>query len=195
MRPVSSRLMIAVSGLAALTMAANFASAAPAGHSGGRGGFGHAAHLRAGQHWSHGTRIRTVGRGYGAGDFGRASLGRGYGSGDRGRHGRLGGWGFGYGFGGYGFDGGFGAAYGSPSYANTDGPTCCLGSAYPTASGIRAAPVAPPAVYVIGESRRSGRHGNLRRGTRGVPLEADSSMADGPSGVVTSGGARIIRVP
>ena len=191
MRPVSSRLMIAVSGLAALTMMATNAFARPGGHAGtGRGGFSHVAgHLRVAPARLH---IRTVGRGYGAGDFGRASLGRGYGSGDRvwghrygrgrNRFGDLG-----YGYGGYGYAG-FGLAYGGQGY---EGTTCCLeGSAYPTASGIRAAPVAPPAIYVIGEGRR----GKLRRSGRGVPIEADSSMADGPCGVVSPSGARIIRV-
>src|SRR3954453_886061 len=192
MRPVSSRLIIAVLGLAALTMSANFALAARAGHPGSPGGFSHAAQIRAGQHWSRGPWIRTVGRGYGAGDFGRASLGRGYGSGDRlwghrfgrgrDRFGDLG-----YGYGGYGYSG-FGSVSGGEGYA---GGTCCFeGSAYPSASGIRAAPVARPAIYVIGEGRR----GNLRRSRRGVPLEAHSSMADGPSGVVSPSGARIIRV-
>ena len=190
MRPVSSRLILAVAGIASLTMAGAEAWASPGG---GHAGLGHsrgghaAAYARAGHSGARGLHIRTVGRGYGAGDFGRGSLGRGYGStGHFGRHGRFGHFGPAYGLG--GFDQVLRFAYGG----DTPGSAACCFEAYPTASGIRAAPVAPPAIYVIGGR---GRHGHLRRPVRGGPLEADSAMVGYPSGVVSSGGARIIRVP
>jgi hypothetical protein len=163
------------------------ASASPGGH---HGGFahsrGHVAQARAGR------GIHTVGRGYGAGDFGRAGLGRGFGSGDHvARHGRFG-LGYGFGYDGLGY-GGFGYGDGQliRSLHGEDALDCCR-EAYPTASGIRAAPVAPPAIYVIGGR---GRHGHLRRSTRGEWREADSALAGYPSRVVSPSGARIIRIP
>jgi len=190
MRPVSSRLIFALAAIATLTMAGAEAWAMPGGgHAGvshARGG--HAAAFGRARHSGiRGLHVRTVGRGYGAGDFGRGSLGRGYGNaGHFGRHGRFGHFGYAYGFG--GFDQVLRSAYGGDS---TGSAACCF-EAYPTASGIRAAPVAPPAIYVIGGR---GRHGHLRRSGRGERLEADSAMASYPSGVVSPGGARIIRVP
>jgi hypothetical protein len=193
MRPVSSRLILAVAGIAGLTLAAAQASAASGGHHGGFGhSRGHIVHARAGHGGGRGIHLRSVGRGYGAGDFGRASLGRGFGSGDHvGRHGRFGlGYGFGDGLGygglGYGYD----LIRSAPGDYAADS-ACCL-EPYPTASGIRAAPVAPPAIYVMGGY---GRHSHLRRPTRGRWLEADSALAGYPSRVVSPSGARIIRIP
>jgi hypothetical protein len=179
MRPVSSRLILAVAGIAGLTLGAAQASASPGGHHRGFGhSRGHVAQARAGR------GIHSVGRGYGAGDFGRAGLGRGFGSGDHvARHGRFGlGYGFGY--------GGLGDGQLIRSVHGEDGLDCCR-EAYPSASGIRAAPVAPPAIYVFG-----GRgHGHLRRPTRGEWRQADSALAGYPSRVGSPGGARIIRIP
>jgi hypothetical protein len=194
MRPVSSRLILAVAGIAGLTLAAAQASAASGGHHGGFGhSRGHIVHARAGHGSGRGIQLRSVGRGYGAGDFGRASLGRGFGSGDHvGRHGRFG---LGYGFGdGLGYGGlGYGYEQLIRSADREDAPdSACCREAYPTASGIRAAPVAPPAIYVIGGH---GRHSHLRRPTRGRWLEADSALAGYPSRVVSPSGARIIRIP
>jgi hypothetical protein len=197
MRPVSSRLILAVAGIAGLTLAGAQASASPGGH---HGGFshsrGHVVQARAGHGGGRGMHIRTVGRGYGAGDFGRGSLGRGFGSGDHfGRHGRFGRLGLGYGFGdGFGYGG---TSYGydrviRSAYGDYAPDSACCFEAYPTASGIRAAPVAPPAIYVIGGR---GRHGHLRRPVRGEWLEADSALAGYPSRVVSPSGARIIRIP
>lgn len=190
MRPVSSRLILAVAGIAALALTAAQASASPGGH---HGGFGHSRsnvmQARAGRGGGRNIHLGSVGRGYGAGDFGRAGLGRGFGSSEYlGRHGRFSlGYGLGYAGLGYGDEQLVRSAYGDEAPVSD----CCR-EAYPTASGIRAAPVAPPAIYVIGGRER---HGHLRRPTKGEWLQADSALAGYRSRVVSPSGARIIRIP
>lgn len=118
------------------------------------------------------------GPGFGPGYGNRFALGRDPGDRGDGRFGRR------------GSDG-----YGALPYGGYPGgvPSYRAGSGAPVAIGVRAAPVASPALYVVGAGRgRSARPGGAPASGRGI-LEARSADPRGESGVAGPG-PRVIQV-
>lgn len=184
MRPVSGLVFTVVM----VGLSAAWAGTAEAG-GGGHGGVGRAA-LRAaparGFMSQRPTGFSGAGRfvsgpGFGPGYGNRFALGRDTGDRADGRFGRRGSDGYG--------------AFGSGPYGGYPGgvPSYRAGYGAPVAVGVRAAPVASPALYVVGAGRgSSARLGGAPASGRGV-VEARSADALGESGAVGSG-PRVIQV-
>lgn len=169
MRPVSSCLSLCAATLAAFAWMAEPAEALGAG-------------VRAGG----GARIGGF-RGVGAAP--RYNLGAGILGGRLPRaRGRCGGGSCLGGFAGYGFAGGYGYGYGTVAYGvDLGGPVTAPNPGYVAVPGIREAPVLPPAIYVIGESR--GTAAGSRPDRTGRRASAEPVADRGPK-IVRMPGAR-----
>ena len=204
MRPMSSSLYVAAGCAVALIASTSGGSAlsfAVGSRGGLRSGFTSAAPPPIG-----GQQTGIFGRGAGQLGFGDGRQ-NGRNRGDRfggngcgfggGRGGSGGGrsFGFGGGFGGYsgcgGLDGfgGYGGGYGGFGYPGGYGDSASRNPGIPSVSGIRAAPVLPPAIYVIEPTRRGARSGAAE-----APTVTGSVTPPASRGEVLASGVIVTRI-